>query len=603
VKRLLLVFAGLGTAMVSVLVVVLSGSGLLKEKQGAEAQTTSRPNIVFVMTDDLDERSMEQLGGIQQVMGSNGTTFKNAYVSYSLCCPSRATILRGQYPHNHDILYNDPPLGGEAKFRNLGRDTSTIATWLNDAGYQTKYIGKYMNGYTDLYKPPGWDEWSVLQGDPRNNQVNDDGRSVTLTDHSTDVFANEATDFIRRSSANAAPFFIFIGTKAPHTPPEVATRHQDQFATTSLPQPPNFNEVDVSDKPAWVRKYTMRTEAQIDLLQQEYRNRLRSMLSVEDLLRQTITTLQEKGELNNTYIFFTSDNGFHLGEHRLPPDKKTPYEEDISIPLIIRGPGIPANAVRDQLVINNDFAPTIAELAGVNIPSFVDGRSFAPLLSSSPPSSWRTAFLEEGYIPPEDGFPVPPHKSVHTQQYMFTEYDTGERELYDLSADPYQLQSISRTANSEQLYSTLESRLNALRACSAEACRSAEWATTPPPPPTTDTTRPRVTSTSPAANATGVAPSANVTATFSEAMMSSSINGTTFKLFKKGSTTKLSASVSYDGATKKATLDPTNNLRLGTTYKAVVSTGAKDLAGLQLDQDQTPSNGLQQKTWTFTVRN
>jgi hypothetical protein len=210
--------------------------------------------------------------------------------------------------------------------------------------------------------------------------------------------------------------------------------------------------------------------------------------------------------------------------------------------------------------------------------------------------------LEEGYIPPEDGFPVPPHKSVHTQQYMFTEYDTGERELYDLNADPYQLQNKPRTGN-EQLYSTLESRLNALRACSGEACRSAEWGTTPPPPPPTDTTRPRVTSTSPAANATGVAPGANVTATFSEAMMASSINGTTFKLFKKGSTTKIGAAVSYDGATKKATLDPTNNLRLGTTYKAVVSTGAKDLAGLQLDQDQTPSNGLQQKTWTFTVRN
>jgi N-acetylglucosamine-6-sulfatase len=488
----------------------------------------------------------------------------------------------------------------------LGRDTSTIATWLNDAGYQTKYIGKYMNGYTDLYKPPGWDEWSVLQGDPRNNQVNDDGRSVTLTDHSTDVFANEATDFIRRSSANAAPFFIFIGTKAPHTPPEVATRHQDQFATTSLPQPPNFNEVDVSDKPAWVRKYTMRTEAQIDLLQQEYRNRLRSMLSVEDLLRQTITTLQEKGELNNTYIFFTSDNGFHLGEHRLPPDKKTPYEEDISIPLIIRGPGIPANAVRDQLVINNDFAPTIAELAGVNIPSFVDGRSFAPLLSSSPPSSWRTAFLEEGYIPPEDGFPVPPHKSVHTHQYMFTEYDTGERELYDLSADPYQLQSKPRTAVNEQLYSSLQSRLNALRACSAEGCRSAEWATTTP----TDTTSPRVTSTSPASNATGVAPSANVIATFSEKMMTSSINSTTFKLLKvntDGSTTQItnvSVSLSTDGL--KATLNPfgtsTTLLARGTKYKAVVSTGAKDVLGNRLDQISSTTS-LDQKTWTFTTSN
>jgi N-acetylglucosamine-6-sulfatase len=607
VKRLLLVFAGLGTAMVSVLVVWLSTNGLLSENRGAEAQTTSRPNIVFVMTDDLDERSMEQLGGIQQVMGSNGTTFENAYVNFSLCCPSRATFLRGQYPHNHGILGNALPQGGEVKFRNLGLDKSTIATWLNSGGYQTKYIGKYMNSYGGTYVPPGWDEWYVIIGDqthPTQARINQDGQEIALSGNSTDVFADKASDFIRRSAANSEPFFVTVGTVPPHDPWPTADRHQNSFVDTPLPRPPNFDEADVSDKPQYIRAYGRLMADQVTAMQDDYRKRLRSMLSVEDLLRQTVTTLQETGELNNTYIFFTSDNGFHLGNHRVYPGGKwLPYEEDIGVPLMVRGPGVPAGAVRDQLVINNDLAPTIAELAGVNIPSFVDGKSFVPLLSSSPPSSWRTAFLEEGW--PDTNHPdipkVPLHKSVHTQQYMFTEYDTGERELYDLSADPYQLQSISRTANSEQLYSTLESRLNALRACSGEACRSAEWGTTtPPPPPTTDTTRPRVTSTSPAANATGVAPSANVTATFSEAMMSSSINGTTFKLFKKGSTTKIGAAVSYDGATKKATLDPTNNLRLGTTYKAVVTTGAKDLASNQLDQNTT-TTGLQQKTWLFTV--
>src|SRR5215208_4065173 len=597
-------FGGLGMAMVSVVLVLLSTNGLLKEKQGAEAQTTSRPNIVFIMTDDLDELAMEQLGGIRNIMNANGVNFENAYVTYSLCCPSRATFFRGQYPHNHGVIGLDTatPPSGDAKWRELGRDQNTVATWLNDAGYQTKYIGKYMNGYNDLYKPPGWDEWFVLQGNVNNNQVNDDGQSITLAGHSTDAFANEATDFIRRSSANPEPFFVMVGTKAPHAPPEVATRYQNSFVDTPLPRPPNFDEPDVSDKPAWVQSYPRMSASVIDTTTTEYRQGLRSMLSVEDLLEQTIATLQETGELNNTYIFFTSDNGVHRGQHRVPFGKKAAYEETIGVPLSVRGPGIPASEVRDQLVINNDLAPTIAELAGVNIPSFVDGKSFVPLLSSSPPSSWRTAFLEEAWK--EEGGTnarVPTHKSVHTKDHILIENNTGEKELYDLNADPYQLQSISRTANSEQLYSTLENRLNALRACSGEACRSAEWATTTTP--TTDTTRPRVTSTSPAANATGVAPSANVTATFSEAMMSSSINGTTFKLFKKGSTTKLSASVSYDGATKKATLDPTNNLRLGTTYKAVVSTGAKDMAGLQLDQDQTPSNGLQQKTWTFTVRN
>jgi N-acetylglucosamine-6-sulfatase len=608
VKRLVLVFAGLGTAMVSVVLVLLSGEGLFRENQGADAQTAERPNFVVVMTDDLDERSMDQLGGIKALMGSNGVTFENSFVTYALCCPSRASFFRGQYPHNHGITSDDATLGAP-RFRQLGRDQSTIATWLKSAGYRTKYLGKYLNGYSGSYVPPGWDEWSAFVNCACDNVVYEGGRNVQLAGNSTDAFADKTSDFIRRSSANPDPFFVMVGTRAPHRPPEVADRHLGSFSSAQLPKPPNFDEADVSDKPAWVRSYPRLTQARIDAEQSLYRQRLRSMLPVEDLLRQVITTLEQTGELNNTYIIFTSDNGFHQGQHRLVAgDKKTPYEEDIGVPLMVRGPGVPAGAVRQQLVINNDLAPTIAELAGASTPAFVDGSSFAPLLGSSPPSSWRTAFLQEGWKPQSP--PVPTNKGVRTQSHMYVEYDTGERELYDLSADPYQLQSKPRAGN-EQLYSTLESRLNALRACSGEGCRSAEWATTttPPPPSTTDTTRPRVTSTSPAANATGVAPSTNVIATFSEKMMASSINPTTFKLLKvtsSGTTqiTNVSVSLSTDGLT--ATLNPfgssTTVLARGTKYKAVVSTGAKDVASNQLDQNST-TTGLQQKTWLFTVRN
>jgi N-acetylglucosamine-6-sulfatase len=467
--------------MVSV-VLLLSGDGLRTENQKAEAQTAERPNIVFVMTDDLDERSMEQLDGIREVMGTNGTTFENAYVTYSLCCPSRATILRGQYPHNHEIIGNGLPEGGEEKFRNLGLDRSTIATWLDGAGYRTKYIGKYMNNYNDLYVPPGWDEWYVMMGnhwtlsDPTTGKINNNGQQTTLGGHSSDVFADKASDFIRRSSVSPAPFFVVVGTKAPHAPPEVAARHQNSFVDTPLPDTPNFDEPDVSDKPEWVRSNTRLSQTEIDDMRNLYRERLRSMLSVEDLLEQTIGTLQETGELDNTYIFFTSDNGFHLGEHRLRVtsrvDKRTPYEEDIAVPLMVRGPGVPTGAERQELVINNDFAPTIAELAGVRTPGFVDGSSLAPLLASSPPSSWRSAFLEEGWLPEGTGFEVPTHKSVHTQDHMFVEYaETAEQELYDLKADPYQLESKLRAGN-EQLYSTLQTRLDSLRACSGAACRA-----------------------------------------------------------------------------------------------------------------------------------
>jgi arylsulfatase A-like enzyme len=442
---------------------------------------------------------MEQLAGIRTVMGSDGVTFDNAFVTYSLCCPSRASILRGQYGHNHDITGNSDPQGGWPKFRSLGHENSTIATWLDDAGYQTKYIGVYMTGYYySNYRPPGWDEWYTLIGDPTLGNVNDNGTKTTLVGHSTDVFADKASDFIRRSSSNSEPFFAMIGTRAPHFPPPVADRYNDRFATASLPRSSNFDEMDISDKLQWVQSYGRLTSGSITEMQDQYRNRLRSMLSVEDLLRQTIATLQETGELSNTYIFLTSDNGFHMGNHRLYPGGKwTPYEEDIGVPLMVRGPGVPAGATREHLVINSDFAPTIADLAGAPIPAFVDGRSFAPLLGATPPppSNWRHRFLQEGWMDHEtetnpDIPKVPTHQGVHTQRYMYVEYNTGEKELYDLSADPYQLSSLPRTGN-ESTYSELGSRLAKLRDCVGEACRVAEQEEL-------DTTAPTVSSVSPA---------------------------------------------------------------------------------------------------------
>jgi arylsulfatase A-like enzyme len=382
-----------------------------------------------------------------------------------------------------------------------------------------------------------------------------------------------------------------INSVAPHTPPEVDPRYLDRFTTTPLPQPANFNEEDVSDKPEWVSSHHPLTQTRIDTIEQEYRNRLRSMLSVEDLIRQTIATLQETGELDNTYIFFTSDNGYHLGNHRLGLGKRAPYEEDIGIPLMVRGPGVPAGEVRQELVLNNDFAPTIAELAGASTPDFVDGRSFAPLLTGSTPYSSRSAFLEEGWWLTEPLTPplAPTYKGVHTQKYMLVEYvDTGEHELYDLVADPFQLQSIPQTQN-PGLYSTLQTRLDALRACTRAVCRANEWDTT-------------VISTIPKTNATAVAPTANIKATFSEDMLASSINTTTFKLLEKGSTTKIGATVTYQPSTDTATLDPTTSLQKGATYKAIVSTGAKDVAGNPLDQNGSMA-GLQQKMWLFTVSN
>jgi N-acetylglucosamine-6-sulfatase len=583
-KRIVLVLAAMALAVIALGTLLLPGNG-----QRTGAQIASRPNIVVVMTDDLDEQSMEQLGGIRNVMGTNGTTFENAFVSYALCCPSRSTFLRGQYAHNHGVTSGSNLLG-EPRFRELGLDQSTIATWLNDAGYQTKYLGKYLNGYKGPYIPRGWDEWFAFTNPASDNVVvNSNGQEVSLAGNSTDVFADEISDFITRSSAKPDPFFVMVGTRAPHRPVEIAERYSNSFANTPLPRPENFGEEFVSDKPQWVQSYPRLTQTKIDQLQQEYRGRLRSMLPVKDLLDQTITTLQQTGELDNTYIFFTSDNGFHLGNHRIAPGgKRTPYEEDIGVPLMVRGPGVPAGDVRNQLVVNTDFAPTLADLADIPIPTFVDGSSFAPLLTSTLPSSWRTAFLQESWRD-EDVFTsrvVPTNAGVRTGTHMYVEYETAEQELYDLGTDPYQMESLPQ-ADNQQLYSQMQARLDALRACSGATCRAHEWNT-------------QVISTIPKANATAVAPTSNIKANFSEDMMSSSITSKTFKLLENGTTTKVAATVSYDASTDTATLDPTNSLRSGVTYKAIVTTGAKDVAGNPLDQNPTKI-GLQQNTWLFTV--
>lgn len=437
-----------------------------------------RPNIVFVLTDDLAEKDMRRLHGLQEVMGAAGTAFENAYVTYSLCCPSRATILRGQYPHNHQILSNTPPMGGGDKFRETGLDQSTFATWLDAAGYQTAYIGKYFNGYDELYTPPGWDEWFAVLGSPKYQQYNDNGAEVQVTGHSTDLFADETADFIRRASANPEPFFAFVGTNAPHNPPEVAERYQNRFSAVPLPKPPNFNEADVSDKPEWVRSRPLLSERRIDLMQNHHRERLASMLSVEDLLRKTVATLEETGELDNTYIFFASDNGYHLGQHRLIGGKLTPYEEDISIPLMVRGPGVPTGQILSHQVLNNDLAPTFADLAGVPIPDFVDGRSLKPLLTDAPPplSEWRTRFLVEGWriessikAVPE----IPDYKELHLRNYVFVRYVTDEHELYYLPDDPYQLNSKRWRANNG-FHAKLGALLEQLASCAGDSCRAAE---------------------------------------------------------------------------------------------------------------------------------
>jgi N-acetylglucosamine-6-sulfatase len=463
------------------------GSGT--DSTGASGGTP--PNIVLILTDDLDLAPMANFPQIRDQLTSKGMTFTNAFVTDSLCCPSRATILTGQYAHNHGVLTNDPPLGGWDKFFN-GPEKDSLAVWLRKGGYFAALEGKYLNRYpsdgSPTYIPQGWDEWQAIFSDRGsdayyNYSVSANGSiehyGTATTDYITDVILNKSLDFLQRAEKNdAQPFFLHITPNAPHRPAEPAARHANSLAGLKAPRTPNWNEADVSDKPAWLRTaytpFTAQNEQDIDDL---YRARAQSMLAVDELVGKVIEQLDKLKELDNTYIIFTSDNGFLMGNHRFGRGKDAPYEESIRVPLIVRGPGIAKGSTNDAFVLNNDFAPTVLEMGGLSIPASVDGRSILPLLHGNKPSDWRTDFLIEHWATEtitseNDGNGIiPQYSGLHTDRYAYIEYVTGEKELYDLRADPYQLSSLHASVSSGTL-TPLQDRLKVLKTCKgATGCK------------------------------------------------------------------------------------------------------------------------------------
>jgi arylsulfatase A-like enzyme len=505
---LLLVAAGLGSPWS-----LWGGDGEDHAEARGLAATLERPNIIVIVADDLDAASLEAMPRLKALLADQGTSFANFFVSLALCCPSRATILRGQYAHNHQVLTNRLPDGGFQRFHALGHELSTVATWLHDAGYHTVLLGKYLNGYPQgvdpAYVPPGWDEWySPVGGNPYTNfsyRMNESGTLVSYgqreDDYLTDVLARKASDVIWRAADGGWPFFMYVATYSPHAPATPAPRHQDAFPGAAAPRPPSFNEDDLSDKPAWLRNRPPLGPRQIEQIDALYRRRLQSLQAVDELVERLVGALEATGQLSRTYLFFTSDNGFHLGQHRLPQGKNTAYEEDIHVPLLVRGPGVPAGRVIEHLAVNTDLAPTFADLAGVIAPAFVDGRSLVPLLRSDAPApaQWRQAVLIEHFagratrrqaqeqrrreLPRERrarprrrlvrGGGAPAFAAIRTPQYLYVEYAIGERELYDLHADPYELSNLA-SAVSPALLSSLAGRLHALQHCTGAGCRAAE---------------------------------------------------------------------------------------------------------------------------------
>ena len=385
---------------------------------------------------------------LKSLITDQGLTFTNYFVSMSLCCPSRSTTLRGQYPHNTQILGNQLPTGGFQKFYQLGEEKSTIAVWLQAAGYRTMLAGKYLNGYPEQnnvkYIPPGWNEWYVaVHGDAYsefNYTLNENGKQVVYgnkpEDYGTDVYVNKAVDFIQRSAQDGKPFFVYLAPYAPHAPYTPAPRHANLFPDLIAPRTPNYDEADVSDKPAFIRDRPLLTQRQMDMIDQVYRKRLQSLQAVDEGIETIVNTLKANGQLDNTYIFFTSDNGYHLGNHRQVVGKIAPYEEELRVTMIVRGPGVPAGRTLEHLTGNVDLAPTWADLAGAKAADFVDGRSLVPLMRDSPPplSQWRQAFALENGPDRIDETGVTATPTPDTEQQLLEPQDQDEKDTASLAS-------------------------------------------------------------------------------------------------------------------------------------------------------------------------
>ncbi len=452
----------------------------------AHAAAAPRPNILVLETDDQTLESMKVMERTRRVLGAEGVTFDNNVVSYSLCCPSRSTLLTGQYAHNHGVLGNQLPEGGYYKLDS----TNTLAVWLRRAGYNTIQLGKYLNGYgtkNPTEVPPGWTEWhgSVDPSTYRfyNYTLNEDGKLTTYCPNAaaacyqTDVYSQKAQEIIRRRAAETQPFFLWVAFLAPHAggpmepddpaglgTPVPAPRHRNAFTSMPLPQGPAFNEADVADKPASVRRLPRLTARNVSAIQENYQQRLESLLAVDEAVEAIVEALRQTGELDRTLIIFTSDNGFMHGEHRIRAGKVVLYEPSIRLPLIIRGPGVPKNVHRSQLVSNIDLAPTIMAAASASPSRVMDGRSLLPLAADAGRKYGRDIALENG--PGANHF-----SALRTRHYLYAEYANGDRELYDLVKDPDELQSLHADTASATLRTELARRLAYMQACKGEGCK------------------------------------------------------------------------------------------------------------------------------------
>ncbi|MEV6349014.1 sulfatase [Actinoplanes sp. NPDC051851] len=459
----------------------------------APAVTTSapavRPNIVFVLTDDLSKNLVQYMPNVIALQMA-GTTFTNYTVTDSLCCPSRASIFTGQYPHNTGIYKNHGSDGGFRLFNSRGEEKSTYATDLQAAGYRTAFMGKYLNEYEPgnkkitgtPYTPPGWDDW-VVGGNAYKNfdyTLNENGvvkkYGHTAKDYLNDVLSTKANEFVTTSAASGKPFMIEVASYSPHAPYTPAPQDTNAFPGLKAPRTAAYNTVPQGS--AWLARHPALGKKEQAALDQAFRRRVQAVQSVDRMLGSLRETLVKAGVADNTVVIFSSDNGYHMGEYRLNAGKQTAFDTDVNVPLVVAGPDIPAGQSVTASVENIDLRPTFGELAQAATPATVDGHSFVPLLRSGTKPAWRTASLVEHHDPAtdpadpdyeKDSINIPPsYDAIRTDTFTWVEYVDGEREFYDRTTDPFQLRNLAGTLTPQRV-AQLQAAVKALTSCKGQA--------------------------------------------------------------------------------------------------------------------------------------
>ena len=450
------------------------------------------PNIVFILTDDLswnllNLRFAPHIVGLER----QGETFTDYFVADSLCCPSRSTIFTGLFPHDTKVVTNVPPDGGYQKFQSEHLERKTFAIALHRAGYATAMLGKYLNGYGDPKMtratapiPPGWTDWHVSNRTgygEYNYFLNDNGKIRYYAGphkYGVDVLNAYARSFIKR--VKRKPFLVDVSTFAPHAPYTPALRNAHDFPDLQAPRDPSFNTNNVNP-PAWLGHRKRLRPYQIARIDRGFRKRAQSIEAVDKLVANVESTLAAEHLTDRTYIVFSSDNGYHLGQHRLARGKQTAFDTDIRVPLIVVGPGVPRGRTMTQVTQNVDLYPTFLQLAGLNPGGPIDGHSLVPLLHPAGTTpAWPTVALVEhhgGNDDPSDpdfeggGSNPTAYEAIrisaeHVPDFhgpvnaVYVEYKDREHEIeyYDLDTDRYERDNIAKTltiAQRLELHKTL----------------------------------------------------------------------------------------------------------------------------------------------------